>query len=151
MLPSKVTVSKTILIDAKDSIVTAQIEDYKNWKNWFPALRNKNLSVNQILRHDTVFAGLKTPDQNPLQIAFFRPRKGVIDISFPGIKSSKETLQFLIVSEGAEKTNLTLNVNTDLGWYPWKRLVGIFLDKITGPQYEAVIRNLKTACESHPN
>ena len=42
-LPSKITVSRWINIDANESAVAAQIDDFKNWKNWYPAFQNENI------------------------------------------------------------------------------------------------------------
>jgi hypothetical protein len=147
-LPCKVTVSKTIFINAKDSAVRAQIADIKNWKNWYPAFQNKNMTIIQSIRNDTVFGELITENQNKLQVAIVIPQQGTINIYFPDIKKQKENFQFLVVAGSTGKTNLTLNVNSDLGWYPWKKLVGIFLDKITGPEYEAALKNIKKAAEN---
>jgi hypothetical protein len=33
-------------------------------------------------------------------------------------------------------------------WYPWEKAKGIFLDKVSGPQYEAALANLKKAVET---
>ena len=148
-LPSKITVSKTIFINAKDSAVYGQIEDLKNWKNWYPAFQNKNVSIIQSVRNDTVFGELSAENQDKLQVALVIPWKGTVNIFFPDVKKQKESFQFLVVPGRSQETNLTLNVNTDLGWYPWKKLVGIFLDKITGPEYEATIRNIKAAAEKN--
>ena len=147
-LPSKVTVSKTILINAKDSAVRAQVEDLKNWKNWYPAFQNKNMIITQSIRNDTVFGELSAENQNKLRVAIVIPQQSTINIFFADIKKQKENFQFLVVPGSAGKTNVTLNVNSDLGWYPWKKLVGIFLDKITGPEYEAALKNIKKAAEN---
>ena len=148
-LPSKISVSKSIFINAKDSAVAEEIEDFKNWKNWYPAFQNKNMTVIQSVRNDTVFAELSTENQIQIQVASFSPNKATINIFFLNINNHKENFQFLVGPGGSGETNLTLNVNTDLGWYPWKKLVGIFLDKITGPEYEATIRNIKIAAEKN--
>jgi hypothetical protein len=34
-----------------------------------------------------------------------------------------------------------------MGWYPWKKIQGIFLDKFTGDQYVAAMKDLKIAAE----
>jgi hypothetical protein len=39
-------------------------------------------------------------------------------------------------------------VNVDLGWYPWKRIEGIFFDKFSGTQYESALEDLKSAAEN---
>ncbi|MEO9032813.1 MAG: hypothetical protein ABI285_06180, partial [Ginsengibacter sp.] len=45
-LPSQVTVSKSITINAAENKVTEQILDFNNWKNWYPAFLDKNISIN---------------------------------------------------------------------------------------------------------
>ena len=45
------------------------------------------------------------------------------------------------------QTQLTWNVNTLVPWYSVEKVKGIFLDKISGPQYEAALMNLKKAAE----
>jgi hypothetical protein len=44
---------------------------------------------------------------------------------------------------------LTWNVNTNLGWLPWKKMEGILLDKFSGDQYETALENLKKTAENH--
>ena len=60
---------------------------------------------------------------------------------------STKKYEFILLHNGAGQTQLTWNVNIELGWYPWKKFGGIFLDKVTGPQYEAALQNLKMAAE----
>jgi hypothetical protein len=38
-------------------------------------------------------------------------------------------------------------VNTYFKWYPWEKIKGIFLDKISGPQYESALVRLKEFAE----
>ena len=52
-LPSKIRVSKWILINAKETAVAMQIDDFKNWKNWYPAFQNKNITVDISGQNDT--------------------------------------------------------------------------------------------------
>jgi len=52
---------------------------------------------------------------------------------------------------GTGQTQFIWNVNTTLDWYPWKKLAGIFLDKIAGPQYADALRNLKATIENSPH
>ena len=44
-LPSKVTVSKSILINATEAEVAKEIGTFKNWKNWYPAFQNHEALV----------------------------------------------------------------------------------------------------------
>ena len=59
------------------------------------------------------------------------------------------TYQFILSPRKGGQTQLTWNVNTKFPWYPWKKIKGIFLDKVTGPEYQEILQNLKTAVEMH--
>ena len=37
-----------------------------------------------------------------------------------------------------------------LKWYPWEKMYGIFVDKLTGPGYEAALNGLKNYLEQPP-
>jgi hypothetical protein len=39
---------------------------------------------------------------------------------------------------------------TRLHWYPWEKFYAIFMDKITGPGYEAALNGLKEIVEKNP-
>jgi hypothetical protein len=70
-----------------------------------------------------------------------------IEISVSEENEKRKTYQFILLPNAEGQTRLVWNVNTELGWYPWRKLGGIFLDKVTGPQYEAALQNLKNAAE----
>ena len=146
-LPSKVTVSKSVLVEANQQKITRQINDFKNWKNWYPAFQNKNIIINIEDRNDISSAKI-TSEKNKI-ITFFlqkSPDNTVLVVLYEESKNDI-TYQFSLIPSGNDKTQLTWNINTSLGWYPWRKIAGIFLDKVTGTQYETVLMNLKAASE----
>ena len=147
-LPSKVTVSKTILIKANENEVALQIANFENWKNWYPAFQNKNVTVKTFQKNDTSFAAITDEKQRKLLLVLLKSVPGNIDILLSEENKNKVTYQFILLPHGTGQTQLTWNVNTTLDWYPWKKLAGIFLDKITGPQYEEALQNLKATIEN---
>jgi hypothetical protein len=148
-LPSTVTVSKTVLIKANENEVAMQIEGFKNWKNWYPAFQNKNIIVNESQKNDTSFATLTNENRKKISLVLLKPGiPGIINILLSEENKNNVTYQFILLPHGAGQTQLTWNVNTTLDWYPWKKLAGIFLDKITGPQYEEALQNLKATIEN---
>ena len=38
---------------------------------------------------------------------------------------------------------------TKLKWSPWEKFYGIFVEKLTGPGYEAALNSLKSYTEGH--
>jgi hypothetical protein len=149
MLPASVTVSKTALIENKDSLVANQIEHFTNWSNWYPAFLGKKVTAITSQRDDTLFASLTDSAGQVLKIGLLKPAPNVIDIFFPTASGPESSFEFIIINKGANQTQLTWDVNTHLGWYPWRKIAGIFLDKMTAPFYEKSLDDLKHAAESN--
>ena len=45
LLPSKVTLSKSVLLDASLRETGAMINDFSKWKNWYPPMQKENVNV----------------------------------------------------------------------------------------------------------
>ena len=58
--------------------------------------------------------------------------------------------QFVILPGNKGHTQIVWNVNTNLGWYPWKKIQGIIMDKVTGQEYTLALQNLKKIAEEGP-
>ncbi|MDE3212133.1 MAG: SRPBCC family protein [Bacteroidota bacterium] len=146
-LPSAVTVSQTLLIDASDSAIAAQVENLPNWANWNPAYEGKTITTHTRMSGDTTYGWITDSSGRNLQVVLTRPASNVIEVDFPGSNGPKGSYQFVLIPKDHGQTQLTWNINTELGWYPWRKIVGIFLDKMTSPIYERAIHYLKMAAE----
>ncbi len=146
-LPSKITVSKSVLINANEKAVATEIDDFKNWKNWYPAFQNKNISIDFPPQGDTPVVILTDENKEKLTLSLLKSSQQNINILLADEDGNTKTYGFILSTNSAGQTQLTWNVNIELGWYPWKKFAGIFLDKVTGPHYEAALQNLKIAAE----
>jgi len=146
-LPSQVTVSKSITIDIGKNKVTEQILDFNNWKNWYPAFQDKNVSVNISPKNKNILQIYSVKKHDELSITLLVAKKDSIIFSVAQGGINNQTYQFVILPNGEAKTLLTWNINVNLGPYPWKKFMGIFLDKISGPSYDDALQKLKTAAE----
>ena len=146
-LPSQVVVSKTISINANQQIVVSQVKNFNNWKNWYPLFQDKNITVDINQSNDTNYAILSNENQKKLVFKALKSSPGNIDITLSDGDNINDTYQFIFITNANGETQLTWNVNTKLKWYPWKKLAGVFMDKIKGPQYEDVLKNLKEVSE----
>lgn len=149
-LPSKVTVSKSVSVNAGMNLIKEQLENFDNWKNWHPLFKNKNITVSITQNKDTSYATLTNEKQQKVSFILEDTINNNINLLLDEDGKINNSYQFILVPNGSSNTQLTWNVNTYLGWYPWKKLGGIFLDKIRGPQYEVVLENLKNAVETSP-
>jgi len=147
-LPSHMTITRTVLIHADEKAVRMQITDFSNWMHWYPAFQNAHATVLIGSHGDTSFATLKFDQQRQLSLGLFQTPDNTIEVFFPAAERKGENYQFILVKNGSGLIQLTWHATTTLGWYPWKKLGGIFLDKITGPQYDEALQHLKSAAEN---
>ena len=143
ILPSRVMVTRSVIINAPKEKVAAQVGQFANWYNWYPALQDKSVSMIEKSSNEVLLK-----DSSGRQIAMKMNKLSVdtINVSFESISSSTIDYQF-VTEQKADSTRVSLNVFTKFKWYPWQKLKGVVLDKITGPMYEETLRNLKKAVE----
>lgn len=151
LLPSKVTVSKSIDINASPEKVTNQIVNFEEWKNWYPAFKDENISVIKNSSTANILASVTLKDKNGKSITLnlVDTSKQTINIDLQSSSSTKVNYQFILTSKKNNQTQLIWNVNTNLGWLPWKKIEGILLDKFSGNQYEAALEDLRKAAENN--
>lgn len=149
LLPSRVTVSKSVLINASAEKVSRQIIRFEQWENWYPAFKNEGVTVIKNPPKTGILASVTLKDKNEENIILnlIDSSQSRIDIEIETPSSTKVNYQFIITPEMNNQTQLTWDINADLGWLPWKRIRGIFLDKFSGAQYEAALDSLKKASE----
>lgn len=148
-LPSEITVSKSVFINANENKVAMQIEDFNNWKNWYPAFQNKNINVITSTSGDSSFAMLTNENRKKLAFSMGKRLADSINVLLSEEGKNNIIYQFILSTNVKGQTLFIWNIKTTLGWYPWKKLTGIFLDKITGPEYEAILQSLKITVEKN--
>jgi hypothetical protein len=148
-LPSKITVSKSVVINAPEPEVANQVASFKNWKNWYPAFQNRDITVTEFRQNDRSVVILSDRKQRKLSMTLTRQGPEDFNVLLFVDNRSKISYQFILLAKNATQTQLTWNINTTLKWYPWEKITGIFLDKVTGPQYRSALQNLKRAAELH--
>ena len=148
LLPSQVMVTKSVVIKAPKEKISEQIDHFSNWQNWYPPMQDKSVRMDNKNDHSVLLK-----DSSGAQILLTMTKAGIDTtyISFESISSSDIRYEFLLKSPNADSTLVTLNVSTTLKWYPWQKLKGIFLDKITGPMYEETLGNLKKVLTPGPS
>ena len=151
VLPSKVTVSKSVEINANEEKVKDQIVNFEKWKNWYPAFENKEITVTKNLPQPHILSSvtLKNIKGKAIILNLIDTAKSTILIEVHSSSSTEVNYQFILTTKQNEQTQLTWNVNTTLGWLPWKKMEGILFDKLSGTQYESALDNLRKAAEDN--
>ena len=148
-LPSHITISKWVTVNANENAVAAQVNDFNNWKNWYPAFQNKEVTVNISEQDNKAVATLTNKNQKRISLSLLKSSPENITILVSEENGKTKTYQFVLSPNGTGQTQITWNVNMQLGWYPWRQFAGLFLDKVTGPHSAAALRNLKIAVENN--
>ncbi len=149
LLPSKVSVSKSTLINASPVRIDSMIQDFDNWKKWYPAFQNDAVTVVTDPPKPGIISSvsLKAADEKKMTLNLVESKRETTVVALESNASTKVNYQFIVTSHGNAQTKLTWNINTTLRWFPWEKIKGIFLDKISGPQYESALAQLKAAAE----
>jgi hypothetical protein len=150
LLPSKVTVAKSVLINAPKMQIHQQVDDFNNWKNWYPAFQDENINVTVNPAKPGIIKSVSLTDSKGKEFQFdlIISNPDTLDINLKNQSSTKIGYQFILSTHTDGQTQITWNVNTTMKWYPWEKAKGIFLDKVSGPQYEVALANLKKAVEA---
>ena len=144
LMPSRVMVARTVLIDATPARVFSNINNLNTWSSWFAPLKGpveKTFSPgsrslkwesqgkeNQLILKDTsaFFSHLVLlrDGHNPLDIYF-----------------STDTIEVV------RSLQLEMRVIRKLKWYPWEKFAAIVEDNMAGHAYEETLKDLKAYIE----
>ena len=146
LLPSKVSVTKSVGINAPIAEVYKYVNDFQKWPEWFLPMEEDS-SVQITYGSDNSSVTLK--DAKGIELVFEKlpSTADTINIALNSKSSSDVFYQFMLISQNAENTQIVLNVNTYFKWYPWERIKGMFLDKMTGPMYQKSLLQLERKIE----
>lgn len=151
LIPAHPSVSRTVVINSVSiDTIRQQVDDWANWKNWHPLFssdsvkillgkitKGQDASCNIIYNGKTTHLTITKTDSTA--VSFLLQAEGENDISNQVFIHSMRPLQ---------QTRVDWVATTHLHWYPWEKFYAIFVDKLTGPGYEAALDGLKKFIES---
>ena len=153
LIPFRVHVSRVVLINhTSTAAVYRQVADLEQWKNWHPIFTMDSArlywhpaAVNEkdtggIIVHRGRDTRIKLLSSDSTSVRFLLQAKGENDID-----------NSLVITNLPEQKAVQVEWRaiTKLHWYPWDKLYGIFVDKLTGPGYEAALDGLKQYLEKN--
>ncbi|MEO6548309.1 MAG: hypothetical protein ABIN94_09930 [Ferruginibacter sp.] len=150
LIPFTVRVSRVIVINTLNpGELYGQVANFENWKKWHPIFTTDSATIYPQYsagRRDSVYVILHRGKQinitrinaDSVSVKFLLHAKGENDI--------ENELYFTTLPQ-QQSVQVEWRVINRLKWYPWEKFYGIFLDKLTGPGYEAALQGLKTFIE----
>ncbi len=133
---------------SKDKVM-AQLTDLANWKNWHPVFASDSVAVSMGkiasgagASCDIMYNGKTTQ----LLLASVDTASLSVELKAQGENDiSNQIVVTYIPSMNQVKVDWI--ATTHLRWYPWDKFYAIFIDKLTGPGYEAALQGLKSYIE----
>ncbi len=153
LITSNVRVSRaTVINNTSIDKLYQQTANLKNWKNWHPMFKEgvaginfgtvttgKNAGCDIVYNNKTTHLVITDTDSSSIKFILQSKGENVIE----------STISFTPLT-AANDIRVEWRALTKLHWYPWEKFYAIFIDKITGPGYDAALNGLKDFIEKNP-
>jgi len=146
MLPSRINVSKSVLVYADHQKVNSAIADLTQWKNWNPILQNPQIQY-EIATPQQV--SWKSPDGISQMITLEQSAPDSISITILSDGKQVFATGFNIISHQQDSllTKIEWWISEDLKWYPWQKFYGLFAESFRDTYMENTLQSLKDYLE----
>jgi hypothetical protein len=142
MMPSSVTVLRTVDIKAPVDSVRFYTNDPAHWRSWINGADTsyyKQLTPSTTEKNSKIMLGTYT-------ITVLQNDPKYITSLWQG-QSTREQLNRLELYYNDAGTTVNWSFQQQLNWYPWERLGAMLYDNVYGPSMEASLARLKKVCE----
>jgi hypothetical protein len=137
-----VQVSKAILIHAPKDLVMIQINDPKNWKNWYPGADSSNIFYEKGIATGLI---LNKSKQQSIKVT----EKKQDEVTAVYILPNKKIQTGWQIATTLDSSSVTIKWYMDfhLRWYPWEKFTSFMFERIYNPQLQKGLDNLKIFLE----
>ncbi|MFM6925045.1 MAG: hypothetical protein ACKOU7_06050 [Ferruginibacter sp.] len=150
-IPSKLMVSRAVVINANTDKVFSEINNLQKWKHWQPVFMNDSSQI----RFKTGADGSSNycewdskGKKNSIEITGKKNNTVFALLKRQGENDVQNTISVLPLAD-SNQVQAEWNVLIKLKWYPWEKFYGIFIEKISGQGYEDALNSLKNYVENH--
>ncbi|HQW91541.1 MAG TPA: SRPBCC family protein [Ferruginibacter sp.] len=150
-IPSRLMVTRAVVINAPADTVFSQVSDLENWKHWQPVFMQDSGGI----RFDPGANGISNScewesrgKKNKMLITGRSDNAIKASLIREGENDVQNTISILPLADSS-RVQVEWSVLIKLKWYPWEKFYGIFIENITGEGYEAALNSLKTYTENN--
>lgn len=150
-IPSKLMVTRAVVINANAGKVFNEISNLQNWKHWHPVFINDSANI----KFDTVANGISNSceweskgKKNKMLITDKQDNALKATLLREGENDVLNTINVLPLAD-SNQVQAEWNVLIKLKWYPWEKFYGIFIENISGQGYEDALNSLKQHVENN--
>ena len=150
LIPSQVVVTKGVVVNSNAKKVMNELTTLENWKHWLPVFKPDSIKlsfysppgVNSICEWES---GGKL---NRFRIDSISADKAEINLAREGELDVRNMIRIFPLAD-SNSVQVEWKAVTKLKWYPWQKLQGLFIEKMSGDSYEQALKSLKEYVERH--
>lgn len=149
-IPSRLMVTRAVVINAPADKVFSQVSNLQHWKNWQPVFMLDSAGI----RFKTGANGISHAcewdsrgKKNKMKITGTSDNVIRATLLREGENEVQNTISLLPLADSSQ-VQVEWSVLVKLKWYPWEKFYGIFIENITGEGYEAALNSLKAYAEN---
>ena len=145
LLPSKITITKSVRVNAPLADVHKYMSDLRKWPEWFLPMEDSSMNIT----YTVIVASVTIRDIKGKEMTLEKMPSAIDTVNF-ALRTPSATqvfYQVILVPQTEYNTQIVFNVNTYFKWYPWEKIKGVFLDKMSGPMYQKSMYQLEKAIE----
>ena len=153
-LPSHIHVERSLTINAPSETIHAQINNLKNWTKWSPWYK---MDTAMKIEYNGTEAGAgasykwssenKNVGTGDMTITSSTPDSISTAMNF--MENGVATAKFAF-GKSDTGTKVTWSMECNMGMNPVKRIFGLFMDKMLGPDFEKGLASIKQVAEAVP-
>ncbi len=143
LIPSSVTVSRVININAPADSVYSTLNNLSKWKLWLENYDSSNASFTV----NTLGKGAQLKLNNTTVTIVQTSRQSIKTIWQVGRSEPLSSYFNIVSNQTPPLTTLQWQFNQELKWYPWEKFAAIFSEKALAPSMEKSLDNLKKYLE----
>ena len=150
-IPSKLMVTRGVVINAPAGKVFQEISNLQNWKHWHPVFINNSANIMFNKDANGISNSCEWQSKGKKNKIIITGKKG--NVLAATLQREREndvlnTISVLPLSD-TNQVQAEWNVLIQLKWYPWEKFYGIFIEKISGQGYEDALNSLKAYSENN--
>jgi len=156
LLPSNIKVERTTEINKSVDVVYGKVNNLKSWEEWDPWFaKDPDMNSEYTGAEEGVDAKRCWDSDNPdvgkgcLTILESEANASIkAQLDFDGQNPGSGSWKF---SDNEGVTTVTWAMNINMGMNPIGRVLGLFMDRMIGPDFDKGLESLKQVCESIPD
>lgn len=151
LIPSRVRITRAVVIQSTASKVYPELADLARWKNWQPVFKADSTAITLTAGASGLADAAAWESAGKKNLLTITSRNGhavSATLQRKGESTTEYNISVLPLADSGQ-VQVEWNVLVKLKWYPWEKFSGIFIEKMTGDGYEAALNSLKQYVENN--